>query len=98
MALPLLQLRAARATERQVMQPRAALGKKLGAVQVREMVNTHQRPSHRPHHVMKRTSVLINNRRIAEQASIPRTAPTEVADRPRHVGYGRGIRDDNLYD
>jgi hypothetical protein len=43
----------------------------LSALQIGELVNPHERPSHKPDNVVKGTGVLIDHRIGAEQLAIP---------------------------
>src|SRR6516164_7591286 len=68
-----------------MVQAGATLVERLRALQVWELMDSDQRASCEPHHVMERTGVFIDDRIGAEQTLIPRTAAGEVAHCERDV-------------
>src|ERR1017187_9975036 len=85
MAFPCLKLRPAGAREGQMVQTRTTLVERLRALQVWELMNTDERPSHKPHDVVESTRVLIDNRIGAEQLLVPGLASAEVTHCQRDV-------------
>ena len=82
--------------EGQMIQARAALVERLCALQIGELVNTDERPSHEPHDVMEGTGVFVDDRIGAEQLLVPGPAAAEVADGQRHVCDRRKLRHEGL--
>src|SRR5665213_826740 len=97
MALPFLELGPVGASESQMIQAGATLVERLGALQVGELVDGDERPSHEPDHVVEGAGVFVDDGIGAEKLLVPGPAASEVADGQRHVCDRRKLRHHALH-